>query len=225
VTKVLDDLEQSLQEFPQDEREELGSAFLEVLGALQSTVDSLPPPDRRDLLKQLTEAIEGVGALVVVGSSDSMKGESVMRLLGDLLRPEGEVSVGELEKLNTQLGFEQWRKAITESFSTAELEEKLGVSRQQLSNWRRARKLVWLEPPFERGFFYPAWEFDDRGRPYDLIPALSDASDEARLDALSLHRLMVSETATPRGPLMFALRDGEDDYVLEVVNASSAQGT
>jgi hypothetical protein len=130
-----------------------------------------------------------------------------------------------LEKLNTANRAEHWRQAVRESLSTAELEKTFGVSRQRLEQLRRQKRLVGLRPPFERGFFYPVWEFDEEGRPRDLVPALIEAAEEARLDPLSLHQLMVSETATPRGPLMLALKAGEHDHVLDVVRAASAHGS
>jgi hypothetical protein len=132
-------------------------------------------------------------------------------------------SLAELEKLNTANRFAQWRQAIRESFSTAEL-EAIGISRQQLEQWRKRRRLIGLQPPLGRGFIYPAWEFDQDARPLAVIPALAEAADEAQLDPLSLHRLMVSEATTPNGPLMNALRAGEHDYVLDMVRAAGAQG-
>lgn len=222
---VLESLEESLQELPDEERDELSSAFVEVLDLFRATAEPLSDTDRRVLFKQLSQVLEDVTSLVIIGAPGVGKSHIAARALAETLGSEDEQpSLAELEKLNTANRFEQWKQVIRESFSTAELEKKLGVSRQQLRQWREARKLLWLEPPFERSFFYPVWEFDEQGRPHELVPAITQAAEEARLDTLSLHRLMVSETATPRGPLMLALKAGDDEYVLDAVRAAGAQG-
>lgn len=226
---VIERLERSLQELPEDERDQLGSTFVRVVGVvtrLQTTSEPLADDERRAWFQQLNEAFEGFAHLVVVyGPKGSGKSHTVARALADMGEHQvGEPSLAELEKLNTANRFEQWRQAIRESFSTGELESS-GVSRQQLEQWRKRRKLIGLQPPFERGFVYPVWEFDEGARPHELIPQLVEAADEAHLDPLSLHRLMVSETATAHGPLMKALKAGEDDYVLDVVRAAGAQGS
>ena len=226
---VIENLERSLQELPEDERDQLGSTFvrlIRVVKRLQTTSEPLPDDERRARFQQLNDALEGFAHLVVVYSGPgSGKTYTVARVLTDVGEPQvGEPSLAELEKLNTANRFEQWRQAMRESFSTGELESS-GVSRQQLEQWRKRHKLIGLQPPFERGFVYPVWEFDENARPHELIPQLVEVADEAHLDPLSLHRLMVSEIATPHGPLMKALKAGEDDYVLDVVRAAGAQGS
>ena len=142
--------------------------------------------------QRLNEALEGLTHLVVVAHTGSSKSDIIARALMDVGDPDiEEPSLAELEKLNTANRFKQWRRAIRELFSTGELEAS-GVSRQQLEQWRKRRKLIGLQPPFERGFVYPVWEFDEHARPHELIPELVEAAEEAHLDPLSLHRLMVS---------------------------------
>jgi hypothetical protein len=226
---VIESLERSLQELPEDERDQLGRTFVKVVRVvkhLQATSEHLPDDERRAWFQQLNEAFEGFARFVVVyGQRGSGKSHALTRVLRDMDEPAvGGPSLAELEKLNTANRFEQWRQAIRESLSTAELESS-GVSRQQLEQWRKRRKLIGLQPPFERGFVYPVWEFDEDARPHELIPQLVEAAGEVHLDPLSLHRLMVSETATPHGPLMKSLKAGEDDYVLDVIRAAGAQGS
>ncbi len=222
---VIESLERSLQELREDERDQLGSTFVRVIQLLEATSEPLSEEERRAWFQQLNESLEGFTHLVVYGRKGSGKSYNLARAFIDVRDPQdGEPSLAELEKLNTANRFEQWRQAIRESFSTGELEAS-GVSRQQLEQWRKRRKLIGLQPPFERGFVYPVWEFDEDARPHELIPALVEAAEEAHLDRLSLHRLIVSETTTPDGPLMKALKAGRDDYVLDVVRTAGAQGS
>jgi hypothetical protein len=223
---VMESLKRTLQELPAEERDELGGTFIRVIQLLESSSEPLPEEDRRAWFQQLSQTFEGFAHLVVYGQTGSGKSHSMVDRVFVVGGPDtGEPSLAELEKANKTHRFEQWRQAIRESFSTGELEERFGVSRQQLEQLRKRRKLLGLQPPFERGFVYPVWEFGEDARPHELIPALLEAAEEAQLDPLSLHRLMVSETATPRGPLMLALKAGEDDDVLEVVRAAGAQGS
>jgi hypothetical protein len=223
---VIENLEKSLQELPDEERDELGAAFVEVVQLVHRTTEPQSENDRRAWVLGLSQALEEVTSIVVTLPTGSGKTHAVALLLARALRDvDSEVSVAELEKLNTANRLQQWHQAVRESFSTGELEEKFGVTRQRLEQLRKQRRLMGLQPPFERGFFYPVWEFDEDARPHELIPALVEAAEDARLDPLSLHRLMVSENATHEGPLMLALKAGKDDQVLDVVRASGAQGS
>jgi hypothetical protein len=223
---VIENLEQSLEQLPDEERDELGAAFVEVVQLVHSTTEPLSEDDRRAWLTRLGQVLEGVTTLVVTVPTGAGKTLAVEHLLaGPLSQVDSEPSIAELEKLNTANRFQQWHQAIRESFSTGELEKKFGVTRQRLEQLRKRGKLLGLQPPFERGFFYPVWEFDEYARPHELIPALIEAAEDANLDPLSLHRLMVSERATSEGSLMLALKAGKDNYVLDVVRASGAQGS
>jgi hypothetical protein len=225
---VIRDLERSLRQLPEPERERLGTTFVRVIELLEGTSERLSRVERQEWFQRVNDALEGFARLVAAtpgGGEVEASTPTVDRPPADRFDSEGEEpTLAELEKLNTANRFEQWRQAIRESFSAGELEAK-GVSRQQLEQWRKRRKLIGLDPPFERGFFYPVWEFDEQARPHRLIPELIDAADEAHLDPLSLHRLMVSEVATPSGPLMQALKEGQHDVVLAVVRAAGAPGS
>jgi hypothetical protein len=221
---VIESLERSLQELPEDERDQLGSRFVTMVELLDGT-EHLPEDERRAWFQELNEGLDWFTHLVVHHWTRSHHlPRAFTHGFLDVRDPRvREPSLAELEKLNTADRFEQWRQAMRESFSTRELEAS-GVSRQQLEQWRKRRKLIGLQPPFERGFVYPVWEFDADARPHEVIPELIAAAEEAHLDPLSLHRLMVSETATADGPLMKALKAGEDNYVLSAVRAAGAQG-
>lgn len=225
VMSVVDQLEQSLKQLPDDDRELLGEVFMDLVQLVQSTVAPLSEEDRRMLIGHVGRALEGVGYAVVVGTTGSGKSSLFTSVLADLGTERDRPSLAELVKQNAALRFEQWQQAIRESFSTAELEQTSGVSRQRLEQLRKQDKLLGFQPPFERGFFYPVWEFDEQGRPDPHVPALIAAAREVQMDALSLHRLMVSETASERGPLMTALRAGDSGYVLDVIRASNSQGS
>jgi hypothetical protein len=212
---AIESLERSLQGLPEDERDQLGRSFVRVIELLEARTEALSADERRASFQQLHMALEWLIQIRFAGEPGH--GAAIPD------RQALEPSLAELEKLNTANRFAQWHQAMRESFSTAELEAN-GLSRQQLEQWRKLHKLIALKPPFGRGFIYPAWEFNQDARPLDLIPALAQAAREAHLDPLSLHRLMVSDTATPEGPLTKALRAGDDDYVLNVVRAAGAQG-
>jgi hypothetical protein len=223
---VVENLERSLQELPEEARDQLGEAFVELVQLAHAETEPLSDADRRVWFLHLSRALEGFGHAVVVGTFGSRRSLHLARAHADAVWEDAdEPSLAELEKLNAATRLEQWRQAIRESFTTAELEEKFEVSRQRLEQLRRQKKLFGVQPPFERGFSYPAWQFDEDGRPRDLVPALLEAAAEARIDALSLHRLMVSEGATPRGPLLLALKERDDDYVLNVIRSSGAHGS
>lgn len=216
---VVDSMERSLRELPPDERDKVARTFISFLQTFKTDVQPRSTDQQRALLERLD------AVLLIWNAMGSGKSDSFVRALGhfgELGAPEP--SLAELEKLNTANRFAQWHQAVRESFSTGELAEN-GVSRQQLEQWRKRHRLIGLQPPFGRGFVYPAWEFNRDARPLEVIPDLVEAAEDARLDPLSLHRLMVSETATPDGPLMNALKAGEDEYVLSVVRAAGSQGS
>jgi len=212
-------LEHSLKELPLDKRNKLSDVFLKFLNLARLSEPSPDDASRRAWLDDLERTLDRLTSLIV---NDPQGVTPDLRVTAsDSIEP----TLAELEKRNALARAEQWHQAVRESLSTIELLEQIGVSRQRLEQLRKNKQLFGLQPPFGRGFFYPIWEFDRDGRPRKAIPAIIKAAEDARLDPLSLHQLMVSPDVSPEGPLMKALDAGQGDYVLGVIRASTAQGS
>lgn len=150
----------------------------------------------------------------------------------------GEDDLEELEARNRLRVFARYREVEGRSFSGSELRESLGVSRQRLGQLREEKRLLGLRMPIHREVHYPAWQFDEAGRPLETIPRLIEAAEEAGLGALALDALMTNpevvgadgaeQESTAAGLLRSGARSGDaeaEEYVIALVRAVLSGGS
>ena len=184
----------------------------------------------------LSEAFSGVARVLLRGSP-----EEILALEGRLREAPARVRRGDddgeddseaLEARNRLRVFARYRAVEGRSFPSSELQKRLGVSRQRLGQLRKEGKLLGLRLPIRREVYYPAWQFDEEGRPLEAMPRLLAAAEEAGLGALALDALMTNpgavdaagEGATAAG----LLRSGDPEageYVVGVVRAALSGGS
>jgi hypothetical protein len=102
--------------------------------------------------------------------------------------------------------------------------EEHGVSRQRVNQWRSAGRLFGIKGiPGVRGYAYPHWQFDDTLHPREIMPQITAAAEDARLDPLALHGLMTNPSAgNGQTPLAMA-EQGEMALVERLVRAAGSQ--
>jgi hypothetical protein len=211
-------VEKRVQNLPKKEREpvdeRIGRVADELLG-------------RRKLLLRLeTSAFEAFLRVLneIIRNANSDSPRTTVVLPSELVGEEHEASAAELEKRNAELIHQRWAQAKRESFPSSKLKERLGVTRQRLSQMRQEGKLFGFKTPLDRELYYPAWQFGLDGEPVEEMPLILEAAREAGLDELSLHQFVVNEEATPAGSLASLLRNGKVEYVLQTIRAAGAHG-
>jgi hypothetical protein len=89
---------------------------------------------------------------------------------------------------------------------------------------RRSGELFAVRRPGSQEYLYPAWQFDDGGRPLPVVPRLLRAAKRAGLDDEGLARLLNRRAGLVGGKrLVEVLREGGEEHVLQVV-ASAGRG-
>jgi hypothetical protein len=185
--------------------------------------------------KALSEAFSGVARVLLRGSpeeilalEDRLREAQAEGRRGD----DGEDDLEALEARNRLRIFARYRAVEGRSFPSSELQERLGVSRQRLGQLRKEGKLLGLRLPIRREVYYPAWQFDEEGRPLEAMPRLLAAAEEAGLSALALDALMTNPGAVDAGgegtTAAELLRSGDPEaegYVLGVVRAALSGGS
>jgi hypothetical protein len=113
---------------------------------------------------------------------------------------------------------------VTATLTGAWLAMKLGIEPRVLDVRRRAGEL--LAVPAEDGadYLYPAWQFDNAGRPLPVVARVVAAGREAGLDDRALYELLLRRDGmTGEGRLLDSLRAGREDRVLEAIRAASSR--
>src|SRR3954469_6461257 len=98
--KVDDELEQSLKELPDDDREQLSEVFAGLVQLVQATAAPLKDEDRRLLIGHVGRALEGVGCAVIVGTAGSGKSSLFSSAPGKAEPERDRPSLAELVKQN-----------------------------------------------------------------------------------------------------------------------------
>ena len=111
------------------------------------------------------------------------------------------------------------------SFSGAWLAMKLGVEPRELDVRRRAGDLLGVPEDGSGEYVYPAWQFDEDGRPLPEIARVVRAAREAGLRDRQLADLLHRRDGmTGSGRLLDALREGRVDRVLDAIRAARSTG-
>ena len=106
------------------------------------------------------------------------------------------------------------------ALSTSWLATKLGIGTSRVELMRRSGELFAVRKPGTQEFVFPAWQFDENGRPKPFVRRLVQAAREAGLsDARLLELIEMRSGLTGGGSLADALRQGRDEQVLAAIRA------
>ena len=103
---------------------------------------------------------------------------------------------------------------------------KLGIEPRELDVRRRAGELLGVPVDGSSDFEYPAWQFDERGRPLPELAQVVRAARAAGLrDAELADLLHRRDGITGPGRLVDALREGRVERVLDAIRAARPRST
>lgn len=112
-------------------------------------------------------------------------------------------------------------KLVDESLSGSWLSTRLGVGTHRLDAMRRAGELLGVRRPGGHDYLYPAWQFAPDGKPLQVIRQLVQAGRGAGHSDERLYEILAARTGiSGEERLADAIRDGRDEYVLQVVRTS-----
>lgn len=208
-----------LWDLPELSREAVLGAVAHFGGSLATSLESAP----RNLEERATLAAEVFEVLL---QADAQQFDAIVEALKEApaaasSREEDELSEGELREVENRARLKMkaiFLRTIDESFSVAELRKEFKLSRQRLKQLRDEERLFAVEVPYERGLFYPTWQFDETGRPRESVRPLIGAAKEAGLDALGFHLLMTGEQENGPTGVQY-LREGREDQALALVGS------
>lgn len=113
------------------------------------------------------------------------------------------------------------RALAREALSTSWLSAKLGVEPRQLDAQRRAGDLLAVRPPGATDYLFPAWQFDENGRPLPVVGLLVKAARELGIDEARLYEVLtMRDGLTGRGRLVQAIREGRYEHLLHVIRSA-----
>jgi hypothetical protein len=111
------------------------------------------------------------------------------------------------------------------ALTTSWLAAKLGMQSGRVDAMRRAGELYAVRRPGEQEYFYPAWQFDERGRPLPIVERLIRTAREAGLDERALEEVLNRRAGLLGGRrLVDLIRSGAEEHVLDVVAAAGRPG-
>jgi hypothetical protein len=103
-----------------------------------------------------------------------------------------------------------------EMLSAEEFAELLGVSRVTVNAKRQRHEVLALEGA-KRGFRFPAWQIDENGKPFDVLPRLFELLGDS---PWTVYRFLVQRHAELEGAsARDHLRRGRADQVLEAAES------
>ena len=86
---------------------------------------------------------------------------------------------------------------------------------------RRSGELLGVRRPGARDYWYPAWQWEDTGKPLPIMRRLLSAARESGVRPERLNELVTMRSGlTGGGRLLDAIRDGRDEYVIASVRSA-----
>jgi hypothetical protein len=113
---------------------------------------------------------------------------------------------------------------IDTALSASWLANRLGTQSSRIDTMRRSGELFAVRRPGSQEYLYPAWQFDESGRPLPVVQRLLRVARRAGLDDEALAQLLNRRAGLVGGkPLVDVLREGGEEHVLQIV-ASAGRG-
>jgi hypothetical protein len=107
------------------------------------------------------------------------------------------------------------------ALTTSWLSAKLGTQSGRIDAMRRAGQLYAIRRPGEQDYLYPAWQFDENGRPLPFVERLTRTAREAGLDDRELDEVLNRRAGLVGGRrLVDLVGTGGEEHVLDVVAAA-----
>lgn len=107
------------------------------------------------------------------------------------------------------------------ALTTSWLAAKLGTQSGRIDAMRRAGELYAVRRPGEQDYRFPAWQFDENGRPLPVVERLMRTAREAGLDEQQLEAVLNRRAGLVGGRrLVDLIRSGAEEHVLDVVAAA-----
>jgi hypothetical protein len=189
-----------------------------MLAAIERRLRAVPQAERRDRL-ELVETLAGVALDLPLADLEPLKrGLDLLprpRLDGDEWTAEDLAAARARNRVRV---LEDRARLIAGSLPAATVARGLGVSRQRLHQYRRTGRLVAVPGRGPRGCLYPAWQFAADG---GIVPGLDRvlaAAEEADMDAVVLHFVMVEPAERLGGEVPAdLLAGGEIDRVVNLL--------
>ena len=107
------------------------------------------------------------------------------------------------------------------ALTTSWLAAKLGTQSGRIEAMRRAGQLYATRRPGAQDYLFPAWQFDDNGRPLPFVERLIRTAREAGLDDRELDEVLHRRAGLVGGRrLVDLIGTGAEEHVLDVVAAA-----
>lgn len=107
------------------------------------------------------------------------------------------------------------------ALTTSWLAAKLGTQSGRIDAMRRAGQLYAIRRPGAQDYLYPAWQFDESGRPLPFVERLIRTAREAGLDDRELDEVLNRRAGLVGGRrLVDLVGTGAEEHVLDVVAAA-----
>ena len=107
------------------------------------------------------------------------------------------------------------------ALTTSWLAAKLGMQSARIDAMRRAGELYGVRKPGTQEYLYPAWQFDENGRPLPFVERLIRTAREAGLDDRELDEVLNRRAGLVGGRrLVDLVGTGAEEHVLDVVAAA-----
>ena len=107
------------------------------------------------------------------------------------------------------------------ALTTSWLAAKLGTQSGRIEAMRRAGQLYATRRPGSQDYLYPAWQFDENGRPLPFVERLIRTAREAGLDDRELDEVLHRRAGLVGGRrLVDLIGTGGEEHVLDVVAAA-----
>ncbi|HYZ78876.1 MAG TPA: hypothetical protein VE596_16045 [Gaiellaceae bacterium] len=110
------------------------------------------------------------------------------------------------------------------ALTTAWLAAKLGMQSARIDAMRRSGELYAVRKPGTQEYLYPAWQFDESGRPLPFVERLVRTAREVGLDEAELAEVLNRRAGLVGGRrLVDLIRAGAEEHVLDVVEAAGTR--
>jgi hypothetical protein len=110
------------------------------------------------------------------------------------------------------------------ALTTSWLAAKLGTQSGRIEAMRRAGQLYATRRPGEQDYLFPAWQFDENGRPLPFVERLMRTAREAGLEDRELDEVLHRKAGLVGGRrLVDLIGTGAEEHILDVVASAKSR--